>query len=349
MQTVTVVGLGKLGLCLAAILAEYYKVVGIDCSEEHIHNLSTGKNTIKEPDLDYYLAKGFKNMTFTTSYEQAEGVVFVVVPTPSNTDDRFSSEYVEQVLYYMFPSTTVAIVSTLMPGETDRLQAKYPNLNLVYNPTFIALGSVIKNFLKPDFILLGSHNPEKTSQLAAIYNNVCYYPKYQVMTPLEAEIAKLTLNCYITTKITFANQIGNLCWRLGIEPTKILDAVGMDKRVGKKCFKAGLGYGGPCFPRDNLAMSAYMRSNYLSPQLTSTVHNLNERQVDEMLDRIKQLDPDSISFKSLSYKKGTNNEEQSQLKLIHDILQEWRFNVVKKNGEVKLDWNGITKGGKCGG
>ena len=343
-KTVTVIGLGKLGLPLACILAKHYNVIGIDSKPKHIRRLDSGENPIDERGLDKWFDWYHTDIQFTTNYALLEGVTFVVVPTPSLHDHRFTSRYVEEVLGNIHISTTVAIVSTLMPGETDRLQELYPHLNLVYNPTFIALGSVIRNFLKPNFILLGTHDADNVKGLAAIYNNVCYYPKYQVMTPLEAEIAKLTLNCYITTKITFANQIGNLCHQVGVDPTNILEVVGMDKRVGKKCFKAGLGYGGPCFPRDNQAMTRYMLDNQVNPKLSDTIHILNSLQVEETLNRIRKLHPESVGFKSLSYKKGTHHEEQSQLRMIHDILLDKGYNVIDgKGGEINLDWDGITK------
>jgi len=136
-----------------------------------------------------------------------------------------------------------------MPGETNRLRKKYPHLTLIYNPTFIALGNIIHNFLVPDFILIGADKKKGLPELLKIYKKICLLqPPIKILTAQEAEIAKLSLNCYITAKITYANQIGNLCYRLGIKADNILSAIGCDRRVGNLYFKAGLGYGGPCFP-----------------------------------------------------------------------------------------------------
>ena len=307
---ISVIGLGKLGKPIFNVFKENgYKVTGID---------------LYDP------------------YKDLGEISFVVVPTPSKKDNKFISEYVENVLDKIKEKHIVAIVSTLMPGETDRLQKKYPHLTLVYNPTFVALGSVKHDFTHPDFILIGGNDKEAVKLVEKILLSVCFIKNgFAIMTPLEAEIAKLTLNCYITTKITFANQIGNLCYRLGIKPDNILEAVGRDRRVGSEYFKAGLGYGGPCFPRDNLALSAYMKDNGMIPELAKTVNSLNNLQIYEMVGRVIKLKPKIVGFESLSYKEGTDCEEYSHLKAIYTQLKERGYKVRIGKGDVTLDWRGL--------
>ena len=312
---VSVIGLGKLGSEIHKVFCFFYETRGLD---------------------KYFLVDSTGNV----DYSNLGDVAFVVVPTPS-VEDKFSSQSVEEVLEKIIQKQIVSIVSTLYPGETDRLQAKFPHLTLVYNPTFVALGSVEHDFTHPDMVLIGSHDKKAANLVKTILNKVILTkPVYSIMTPLEAEIAKLTLNCYITTKITFANQIGNLCYRVGVSPESILRAVGSDSRVGNKYFKAGLGYGGPCFPRDNLALSAYMRDNGMDSTLSTTVHELNEEQVGEILMRIEKLNPKSVGFKSLSYKEGTDVEECSQIKAIHSELAK-KGVCLKTNGDVNISWEGI--------
>jgi UDPglucose 6-dehydrogenase len=230
-----------------------------------------------------------------------------------------------------------------MPGETDRLQLKYPHLNIAYNPVFVALGSVEHDFTNPDIILIGCNDEFLKAEIKLIYSKVCLkIQNFCEMSPLEAEVAKLTLNCYVTAKITFANQIGNLCHRLKISPSLILDAVGKDSRVGKKYFKAGLGYGGPCFPRDNLAMSAFMIEKNLEPLLTRTIHQLNKKQVDEIVLRIDEREPKVVGFTGLSYKEGTDVEDESQLKAIWEILRKRGYEVKIGKGDVNLSWDGLV-------
>jgi UDPglucose 6-dehydrogenase len=190
---------------------------------------------------------------------------------------------------------------------------------------------------------MGSNSDESIVRLFAFYCKILNVQasQFKVMTPLEAEIAKLTLNCYVTMKITFANQIGNLCHRLGFSPRRILDAVGSDTRVGKKYFKSGLGYGGPCFPRDNKALTAFMKQNKSSSKLFEVVDFLNEMQVLEILERIWKMKHFSVGFESLSYKKGSDITECSQLKTIHDYLKEQGYRVKIGKGQVNLNHEGI--------
>lgn len=311
----SVIGLGKLGLPIAKVFSRHYKVIGID---------------------------KIKTKGYTTSYTDLGDITFVVVPTPSDSYNRFSSQYVEEVLNKIHKKQIIVIVSTLMPGETDRLQKKYKHLTLIYNPTFVALGTVAYDFTHPDIILIGGKDRRIIFTLLDIYSVVLKsFPYFALLTPLEAEIVKLALNCYITTKITFANQIGNLCYSLDINPDNILNAIGKDSRIGNKYFKAGLGYGGPCFPRDNLAMAEFMQDNGLYPQLNETVHNLNKRQIAEMVYRIERLNPKSIGFESLSYKKGSDVTEHSQLKAIWEKLKEDGYKVKMGKGEINIDWEGI--------
>ncbi len=341
-MTISVIGLGKLGLCIACMLAKHYKVIGIDNRVDHLQLLRSGINPIKENSLDLWYISYRKNITFTAEHTNTAKIVFIVVPTPSQQDDAFTSKYIEEALQKIHSKKTVVIVSTVMPGETRRMQKKYPYLNLIYSPTFIALGSVIKNFLVPDFVLIGADKTTGVDKLIKIYKKVCIVePNFTVLTTLEAEVAKLALNCYITTKITFANQIGNLCYRLGITPDNILDAIGQDKRIGNAYFKAGLGYGGPCFPRDNKAMTGFMGKKGMDPVLFTETDWLNEQQVDEFLHRIIKLKPKIVGFEGLSYKRGTAIKEDSQLEMIKFRLEARGYKTIIGKGDVNVNWEGI--------
>ncbi len=340
---VSVIGLGKLGLCVACTLAKHYKVIGIDTNSNHVNLLRSGINPIKERNLDFWYMLYRKRITFTNRFDRLGKVVFIVVPTPSKRNGTFSSTYIENALQNISKKTTVVIVSTVMPGETVRLQRKYSHLNIIYSPTFIALGSVIENFLNPDFILVGTDRESGLVDVLKIYEKICLTaPSFAILSTLEAEITKLALNCYITTKITFANQIGNLCHRAGVPADNILRAIGKDKRVGSLYFKAGLGYGGPCFPRDNKAMSAYVRKMKMDSGIFYIVDYLNNAQIEEFVKRIIKLEPKTVGFESLSYKKGTRVTEASQLVEIYDSLKDKGYNAILGKGDVNVNWDGIV-------
>lgn len=315
---ISVIGLGKLGLPIYQVIkSKFPKSVGID---------------VKKVTKDT-----------RTNFKQLGDLSFVIVPTPSKEDNTFSSEYVENVLMRIKKKKhIVVIVSTLMPGETDRLQKKFPHLKLVYSPTLVALDRVKEDFTHPDIVLIGT----KSHTLAIIIKNIIFIvtrnnPYFCWLTPLEAEIAKIALNCYITTKITFANQIGNLCHRLKIKPDKILEAIGNDSRIGTKYFKAGLGYGGCCFPRDNLALSAYCIKNSVRPSLFTRVHELNQLQVWEIVRRVEAINPKSIGFSGFGYKENSRITECSALKDIYNALKKRGYNVKIGKGEVNIDNWGI--------
>jgi UDPglucose 6-dehydrogenase len=308
---ISVIGLGKLGKPILETFSERYETVGIDLGD---------------------------------SFKDLGEISFIVVPTPSDKSGRFTSKYVEDVLKKIKHKHTVAIVSTLYPGETDRLSKKYPHLTLAYNPTFVALGSVKHDFTHPDILLIGCHDYVVIEKLMAIYTPILF-GKVTIcqMKPLEAEITKLSLNCYITTKITFANQIGNICEKVGADYNKVLYAVGSDNRVGTKYFKSGLGYGGPCFPRDNIALSKFFEDNKRSPALFKTVDALNTAQILEIISRILKKRPQVVGFSGLSYKEGTDVDERSQLKAIYNILKRSGIKVKIGKGDINLDWSGICK------
>ncbi|RKY38797.1 MAG: UDP-glucose/GDP-mannose dehydrogenase family protein, partial [Candidatus Omnitrophota bacterium] len=270
-DSISVVGLGKLGLCMAACFASKgYKVVGIDIDKNKIDLINRGINPIQETGLTRLIQKYKENLKATSDYEEAilnSQITFIVVATPSEADGSFSNEQLEEALkkiglilkkkkqYHL-----VVITSTVMPGTTEHV-GRYileeasgkkcgKDFGLAYNPEFIALGSVIHDFLNPDFVLIGEMNKKDGDILVKIYENICENTlRFARMNPINAEIAKISLNCYITTKITFANFLGAICEKVpGANAEVITQALGLDSRIGSKYLKPGLGYGGPCFP-----------------------------------------------------------------------------------------------------
>ncbi|GAJ11266.1 unnamed protein product, partial [marine sediment metagenome] len=226
----------------------------------------------------------------------------------------------------------VVISSTVMPGTTEHV-GKFvveeasgkkcgKDFGLAYNPEFIALGSVIHDFFNPDFVLIGEINKKDGDVLEKIYKSICEdEPRFARMSPVNAEIAKISLNCYITTKITFANFLGSLCERIpGANAEVITQALGLDSRIGSKYLKPGLGYGGPCFPRDNLAFSAFAMKLNIKAKLAQTVDEVNRDQATRIVKVIEGMvkksekgrDRVKIGVLGLSYKPNTPIIEDSQ-------------------------------------
>lgn len=243
-----VIGLGKLGSCLYQVLSEFHDVVGVD----------------KDDDFSVLM--------------DCE-VVFNVVNTPSLPNGDFSNEHLENSIAVALPylnCKVLVIVSTVMPGTCEWLSKRLP-CKVCYNPEFIRLTSIIEDMKNPDFVLIGEEDKESGDIIEEIYNTILdrrftglmtigddkmvadedfkVTPPIKRMDLKSAELAKISLNSYITMKLSFANTIGRISKRIGTDADKILDAIGEDHRIGKDYFKAGGAYGGPCFPRDNIAFS----------------------------------------------------------------------------------------------
>ena len=337
MKGISVIGLGKLGLCIAACLAaKGYRVTGVDVDKKKVEEINRGDNPIEETGLTELIKKCKANLTTTNDYSLAikdSRITFIVVATPNEADGYFSNEQLKEALKKIAPVIKekdeyhlVVITSTVMPGTTEHV-AKFVlegisgkkcgvDFGLAYNPEFIALGSVIHDFLNPDFILIGEANKRDGEILKKIYKKICENnPPVARMSPINAEIAKISLNCYLTMKISFANFLASLCEQIeGADADVITDAIGLDSRIGRKFLKGGLGYGGPCFPRDNLAFGAFAKKIGVKPKLGEIVDEVNRDQVKRIVGIAReQLNPKSkVSILGLSYKHLSPVIEDSQ-------------------------------------
>jgi len=362
----SVIGLGKLGLCTAMCFAEKgIQVIGVDNNERLIKTLALGNCPIEEPGLSHLIEKAKGNVVFTTDYSLAikeTDITMVIVPTPSKPDGSFDNSYIEQVLLIIAPYLKqkktfhiIDIVSTVMPGscakvfipliekETDKRCGE--DFGLVYNPEFIAIGSVIRDFKNPDMVLIGGSDETSTMKVKSLYEKVVENrPEYKIMSLINAEITKLALNCYITMKISFANELGKLCECIeGANVDIITDAIGSDSRVGKKCLKAGLGFGGPCFPRDNKAFQALAKDNGLRLHLANATVEVNNEVIQRLEDKITSLfnPPATIAILGLAYKAGTHITEASQAMMLVERLNKkgYRLNVHDPKALRYLDLN----------
>ena len=367
---ISVVGLGKLGLCAASCFAvKGFEVIGIDIDTERIDKINKGISPIEETGLARLLKQAKPNLTATTDYQTAvlnSGVTFVVVATPSLADGSFSNEYLEKTLHKIAEVLRkkrgyhlVVVVSTVMP-QTIEVVAKFilekvsgkacgRDFGLVYNPEFIALGSVIHDFLNPDMILIGEMHKKDGDILEEIYKRACENkPRFARMSPLNAEIAKIALNCYITTKITFANSLASICEKLkGADAYIISQALGLDSRIGSKYIKPGLGYGGPCFPRDNVAFAAFARRLEIKAKLAEMIDEVNRDQVLRIIKRIndilgsKDKSKMKIGVLGLSYKPDTPIIDDSQALNIAQILVAEGYQVTVYDPQAQERAKGV--------
>jgi UDPglucose 6-dehydrogenase len=333
---VNVVGLGKLGAPLAAVLASRgFSVIGLDVNKVLVDALNAGKMPIIEPQLNELLAANRQRLSATMDAGEAiqkSDASFVIVPTPSDQTGFFSNRFVLQAMatlgkalrnktgYHM-----VVITSTVMPGTTGSeikaaLEAASgrkvgPDLGLCYNPEFIALGSVVRDMLTPDSILIGESDAKAGDMLQTIYLSMCENkPPVQRMNFINAELTKISVNTYVTTKISYANMLADICDRLpGADVDVVTRALGADTRIGIKYLKGAMGYGGPCFPRDNVAFAALARKIGARADVAEATDRINNHQIDRLANLVAKFAKSGtrIALLGLSYKPQTPVVEES--------------------------------------
>jgi UDPglucose 6-dehydrogenase len=342
----SVVGLGKLGAPLAAVFASKgFSVVGIDINRAFVEAINEGRAPVEEPRLQEFIDRHRDRLSATTDMVEAVAstdATFVIVPTPSDGSGRFSNaavldsmKSIGQALRHKDGYHLVVITSTVMPGSTggEIRQAIEqhsgrtvgPALGLCYNPEFIALGSVVRDMLQPDMILIGESDTKAGDLLEGIYSHSCdNTPVVRRMNFVNAELTKISVNTFVTTKISYANMLADICDRLpGADVDVVTRAVGTDSRIGAKYLKGAIGYGGPCFPRDNVAFAALARALGARAELAEATDIVNRYQVERVLGAIdaRLTEAGTVGVLGLSYKPDTAVVEESQgLALVARLL-----------------------------
>src|SRR5689334_11317096 len=333
---INVVGLGKLGAPLAAVLASRgFNVIGLDVNKTLVDALNAGRMPIIEPQLNELIAANRERLSATMDANEAiqkSDASFVIVPTPSDSTGFYSNRIVLQAMETLGKALrskrsyhVVVITSTVMPGSTGNeikaaLEAASgrkvgPELGLCYNPEFIALGSVVRDMLYPDSILIGESDAKAGDMLQAIYLQMCEKkPPVQRMNWVSAELTKISVNTYVTTKISYANMLADICDRLpGADVDVVTRALGADTRIGGKYLKGAMGYGGPCFPRDNVAFAALARKLGAKADVAEATDKINNYQVERLTNLVSKFAKAGtrIALLGLSYKPQTPVVEES--------------------------------------
>jgi UDPglucose 6-dehydrogenase len=326
MKTASVIGIGKLGLCFALTLEKNgYEVVGTDINPEYVDSINDKTLSSDEEGVENLL-KASNNFLATTSLEHAlehSDLLFVVVATPSLQNGRYDHSQVDRLvqtieeLGYSDLQKEFIVCCTTMPGYCDSISQKLEPLNyrVSYNPEFIAQGTILKDQENPDMVLIGEADWESGNLIEEVYkDHTQSNPRICRMSPTEAEITKISLNCFLTTKIAFANMVGDIALASGANPDNILHAIGSDSRIGNKYLRYGFGYGGPCFPRDNRALAIYAK-DVGCPALISTASDESNRlHLNEQVKHFMEshdLD-EEIVFECVTYKPQSTMLVESQ-------------------------------------
>ncbi len=335
-QNVSVFGLGKLGSCIAATFAARgFNVVGIDIDSEKVNRVNAGLPPVEEPLLAETIASSRARLRATMDVREAvtTDVSFFIPPSPSLPDGSFSNEFLLKAMQplakalrdagkkghlFVSSSTTTpnACDSVLIPMLEKETGWKCgPDFGFCYNPEFIALGNVINGLLDPDMVLIGESHAEYGEALEATYKKYNRnQPHIARMSIISAELTKISLNSYITLKISFTNQLRMIAEQFPkADIHAMLDALGSDTRIGKKYLRAGLSYGGPCFPRDNRLLAYAARQVGLQAPLAEATDCVNELTKEKLLERVENsvTKKDVIAVLGLSYKPDTYITEES--------------------------------------
>lgn len=327
---ISVIGLGKLGAPVAAVLAyKGFEVTGVDIDENVAAAINGGRAPVEEPRLQEMMDGAEGRLSAATDTVRAVSeteITFILVPTPGLAGDGFSLDRVLEVAEAVGDGLRkkdhyhlVVLSSTVMPGDTgDRLLPKLEarsgkvcgrDFGMCYNPEFVALGRVVNDLLRPDFVLIGESDERSGSTLANVYRQMCPDgPPVARMNFINAELAKLSVNTFVTMRISYANMLAQICEQLpGADVDVVTRAVGLDSRIGNTYLRGAVAYGGPCFPHDNAAFRHLARSVGVDPSVPEATDTMNRLHLEhlECLTRAHLSVGDTVGVLGLSYKADT--------------------------------------------
>lgn len=349
-KNISIIGVGKLGLCFALNLEKSgFNVIGYDINEQYINNLKNRQFVSSEPFVNEYL-QDYKNIKFTSNLDDAlkNDVIFIVVNTPSTIDWKYDHSQIEDISNDIIKRGVqlgrkeLIINCTTFPGYCDTLNDKLNKFNyhVSYNPEFIAQGTIINDQINCDSVLIGEDDNIAGELIQEIYLKMCKSnPIINRMSRTEAEISKLSINCFLTTKISFANMVGDISVRYNCNPDKILNCVGSDSRIGNKYLKYGFGFGGPCFPRDNRALSKCGEDVGIDAIISKATDIMNEKHLEYQISQIIKNDPNKENVVTLDYitykKESVMIEESQQFKFALKLIElGYNVEVLDKRPEV---------------
>ena len=304
---IAVIGSGYVGLVTGACFAEFgVDVICVDVAADKIERLTHGDSPLYEPGLEQLIKKNLQagRLSFTTDIASAirhSLVVFIAVGTPPRDDGSADLSFVESaarsIAEHMDSYKVIATKSTVPVGTGKQLmsvisghQQTAVEFSVISNPEFLREGAAIGDFMRPDRVVIGGSDPEAIAIMRDLYRPLYLIETPFVITSLEgAELIKYAANAFLATKISFINEIANLCERVGCDVHDVARAIGMDRRIGGKFLHAGPGFGGSCFPKDTSALSVIARQ-YSSPtRIVDTVIEVNRLQRLSMIPKIEKL------------------------------------------------------------
>jgi len=345
-----VIGAGRLGICFALLCEQAgYDVLVSDVREDYVKNLRNKFISTNEPEVSKLLSTS-PRLSATNSNSKVIrdcDIIYTLVATPSKRDGSYDVSAVWDVVQDIKKVKKVqgkafVVGCTTNPGDCKEFQNELDKsgVDVFYNPEFIAQGTIINDLRTADMVLIGGKRNESYDQLCEIYNRIQETsPKISIMSTTAAELVKLAVNCFLTTKISYANMVGQVMALSGMEeeiPT-VLGAIGDDSRIGRKYLNFGFGFGGPCLPRDNRAFASYAKKLGLDYNLGDTTDNFNNEHATFIKDYFVYRNPQNLPFyfDYVSYKKGTDIlTESQQYRLCVDLLDDGYEVYINDNDAI---------------
>jgi UDPglucose 6-dehydrogenase len=347
---IAVIGTGYVGLVTGACFAEFgVDVTCVDVDVTKIDKLNNGVIPIYEPGLDQIVEKNVKagRLHFTTDIKlavEAAQVVFLAVGTPPKDDGSPDMSYYRQAAKDIAEAMNgykVLVTKSTVPIGTGKWLREFVSENLktetnfgvASNPEFLREGAAIDDFMRPDRVVIGSNEDEAIEVMKELYRPLYLIETPIVITSLEAaELIKYAANAFLATKITFINEVANLCDAIGCDVHDVARGMGMDNRIGRKFLHPGPGYGGSCFPKDTRALTTVADQFGVETRIVDAVIEANERQRDAMIPKIEKLvgglSGKQIGVLGLSFKPETDDMRESPA---IDIIK----TIIARGGKVK--------------
>ncbi|EFW90161.1 UDP-glucose 6-dehydrogenase [Haladaptatus paucihalophilus DX253] len=350
----SIVGSGYVGTTVAACFADLgHSVTNIDIDEDIVEQLNDGQAPIHEPGLDELVAEhGGDRLTATTDYGAVRetDATFLALPTPSRADGSIDTSIIEagarslgEALGSKDDYHLVVVKSTVVPGTTEDVlgsiiedasnESRGEDFDVAMNPEFLREGSAVEDFLGPDKVVLGTENERANERLSAVFEPLVESSAPAVVETgiREAEMIKYANNAFLATKVSLVNELGNICKEYDVDAYEVMDAIGLDDRIGERFLRSGVGWGGSCFPKDTAALVAAAHEKGYEPSLVEAAIEVNEKQPKRLLELLEDHVPPQgkrIAVLGLAFKPGTDDVRNSRAIPVIEALQNRGATVV---------------------
>lgn len=354
---IAMIGTGYVGLVSGVCFAEFgFQVTCVDKNPAIIERLQAGEVTIYEPGLDELLVRNARDgrLVFTTdlatTVADAE-VIFIAVGTPSRRGDgeadlQYIHAAADEIAAAMKPGAVIVIKSTVVVGTNAEVRARIAKarpgvpFSMVSNPEFLREGSAVEDFLRPDRVVVGVHDDAGAAAMKRVYRPLYLRETPMIVTTLEnAEIIKYAANAFLAMKVTFINEVADLCEKAGGNVQDVARAIGMDNRIGSKFLHAGPGFGGSCFPKDTRAYAATGRKKNAPQTLIEQVVTVNEKRKRSMAERVIEAaetnGTKAVAVLGIAFKPNTDDIRESPALDIIPLLQKAGLTVRAHDPEAR--------------